>query len=177
MDRGVLTLILRGSAVLLALALLAVFFWRARNRARVGPVKLRVHPRRVVRSLLLCLAVLAAATLFFWTRPGTSPEGLAILVLAPALLAFSPGFQDSLWGAAGVQRGWHARRYGELEEWRLIGEHLRWKLRGQWLATHVPASEHAGLRTVLEAAAPGRESSHGNAGFDPQRAAAAKSKS
>jgi hypothetical protein len=48
---------------------------------------------------------------------------------------------------------------------------------GVWVSTDVPSSEHAALRRQLEAEAPGRESLHGNAGFDPQRAAAAKSKS
>ena len=88
----------------------------------------------------------------------------------------SPGFQDSVFGEHGVQRGWTARRFGELESWRLIGEHLRWKHRGLWVATDVPVAEHAALRERLLREIPDREDLHGNAGFDAQRAAAAKSK-
>lgn len=96
----------------------------------------------------------------------------ALLALSVLLIAASPGFQDSIWGQTGVQRGWYARRFSELEAWRLVGEHLRWRLFGNWVSTDVPPQEHAKLRLLLDVQAPGRESEHGNAGFDPQRAAA-----
>ncbi len=102
---------------------------------------------------------------------------IAMLALSIALIAGCPGFQDSVWGDGGVQRGWYARRLENLEAWRLIGEHLRWKLFGEWVATDVPVSEHAALRLELEKRAPGREAAHGNAGLDPQRNASTKSNS
>jgi len=177
MAKSDLLWILRCAAALLAAALLVVLAWRSRNRARVGAVRLSVRPRRKARAALLVAAWLAAAALVAGSDVGRSLESLLVLALALGLLAANMGFQDSRWGERGVQRGWHARRYDELEGWRLIGEHVRWQLRGEWLATDVPPAEHAGLRAVLEAAAPGRESAHGNAGFDPQRAAAPRSNS
>ncbi len=137
----------------------------------------RVRRRLGVRVVLVLGALLIAAGIVAGSQIGRSADTLALLALSSALLALGPGFQDSVFGERGVQRGWYARRLGDLEAWRLIGEHLRWKLFGEWVATDVPASEHAALRVKLEALAPGRESSHGNAGFDPSRAAATNTNS
>jgi hypothetical protein len=108
---------------------------------------------------------------------GRQPITITVLALSFVLIAVCPGFQDSVWGERGVQRGWYARRLDQLEAWRLIGEHLRWKLFDEWVATDVPVQEHATLRLELERLAPGRESLHGNAGLDPQRMAETKSNS
>lgn len=166
-----LQLLIRLSIASLAAALSLVLLWQALNRGRVGTVRWRVRRRRGVRLTLVLGALLVAAGVVAGSKIGRSPDTLAMLALSVALLGLSPGFQDSVFGERGVQRGWYARRLGELEAWRLIGEHLRWKLFGEWVASDVPASEHAALRAQLEALAPGRESSHGNAGFDPARAA------
>ena len=69
-----------------------------------------------------------------------------------------PSFEDHEFGTTGVRRGWFARRFDELDEWRLTGEHLRWRLYGVWLATEVPTEFHAELRARLEEIAPERES-------------------
>jgi hypothetical protein len=165
------------SVALLAVTAAAQMLWQLGNRIRLGDVRLRRAPRRRLRLALSCAAALVALWVISAEPLGRSPVVLAVLGLAVWLIASSPGFQDSIYGAAGVQRGWYARRFRELGAWRLVGEHLRWKLFGTWVATDVPMADHAALRTLLEAEAPGRESSHGNAGFDPQRAALAKSKS
>jgi len=165
------------STLLLGAVALFAGVWQAINRRRLGRVRLRRSARRRVR-LLLVLGALGLVGLLAWADPwARSPQVLLLGLLSVWLIASSPGFQDSIWGENGVQRGWYARRYSELEAWRLVGEHLRWQLFGVWVSTEVPPSEHAALRRRLEAEAPGRESRHGNAGFDPQRAAASNSKS
>jgi len=50
------------------------------------------------------------------------------------------------------------RRFEDLEEWRLTGDHLRWKLFGEWQACEVPSAESESLRTKLEQLIPDRES-------------------
>ena len=177
MDEQHLDFLLLLSTALLGTVALFVGIWQVQNRRRLGRVRLRRRGRRRIR-LVLVLGAVGIVGLLAWADPwGRSPQGLALGLLAVWLIASSPGFQDSVWGEEGVQRGWYARRYAELEQWRLVGEHLRWKLFGVWVSTDVPSSEHAALRRKLEAQAPGRESRLGNAGFDPQRAAATKSKS
>jgi hypothetical protein len=161
----------------LALALAFVLGWQSVNRARVGKLRWRVRRRRVARLGLTLAALALALAVIAFSQIGREPQTLAMLALSIALIGASPGFQDSAWGERGVQRGWYARRLEDLEAWRLIGEHLRWKLFGDWVATDVPETEHAALRLELEKLAPGKEAAHGNAGFDPQRAAATKSNS
>ncbi|HUR29086.1 MAG TPA: hypothetical protein VM509_12930 [Planctomycetota bacterium] len=165
------------TTAVLALALVLVAKWHAVNRARIGRVRWNVRRRSRARVLIFAGAFAVSAAIVAGSTIAREPATLAMLALALALLAVSPGFQDSTWGERGVRRGWYARRYEDLEAWRLIGEHLRWKLFGEWVATDVPSAEHAALRAELEKRAPGRESIHGNAGLDPQRAAAAKSNS
>ncbi len=172
-----LLLFIRGLTVVLAAALALVLAWRVLNQRRVGTVRWRVRRRRRARLALIAAALIVAAGVVSGSEIGRRADTLVLLVLSIALLAVCPGFQDSVWGESGVQRGWYARRLGEIEAWRLIGEHLRWKLFDEWVATDVPIPAHAQLRLQLEALAPGRESTHGNAGFDPQRAAATKSNS
>ena len=177
LDIESLQTLIRLASAGLASALTLILVWRAINRGRVGSVRWRVRRRRGVRVVLVLGALLVAAAIVAGSQIGRSADTLALLALSLALLAICPGFQDSIYGERGVQRGWYARRLSELEAWRLIGEHLRWKLFDEWVATDVPVSEHAALRVQLEALAPGRESVHGNAGFDPVRAAATKSNS
>lgn len=83
---------------------------------------------------------------------------LLVLGAAAALVALTPSPADSVYGERGVRSGWYARRFEDLEEWRLTGEHLRWRLFGEWVSSRVPPAEHAALRERLERACPQRES-------------------
>lgn len=150
--------LLWGAVCLLVCGLLVLAAWLARNAAAVGAVEVRVRRRVGIRLALLAGYVLAAACVLALARDLPALPLTLVLVLGLALLAASPGFQDSKFGARGVQRGWHARRFAELEEWRLTGDHLRWKLFGTWLATDLPRARHAAAREKLLAAAPERES-------------------
>jgi hypothetical protein len=82
----------------------------------------------------------------------------ALVVLGIAVAILSPGSGDAVCGEEGVQRGWHARRLGELEEWRLAGSHLRFRLFGEWTAVPLAPEHHAAMRARLVAACPERES-------------------
>lgn len=150
--------VLSGLAGLLGLGLAVLVGWLARNRAAVGPVEVFVRRRGAIRVVLLVAYVAAAAGVLLGASELPRVPLALDLALGFALLALSPGFQDSKFGAHGVQRGWHARRFAELEEWRLTGDHLRWKLFGQWVASDLPADRHAGARAKLVAVAADRES-------------------
>jgi hypothetical protein len=138
-------------------------------RDRVGEPRHAVSAsRRGRRSALVALAAVALLTL----SGGGVAVGPTLLVLVQAaLLAWIvPASGDSVLGTRGVRSGWESRGYGEIEEWLLAGDFLRWRLRGEWLACAAPAALHAELRSQLD---PARESRHGNAGLDPARIRAA----
>lgn len=175
MHEDELRILIALSAGLASLGLAVVLAWNAANRARVGRVRLRVRPRWRWRVALVTLALAAGIAAAAAAPPAREFGSLLAAAASIALLAFAPGFLDSVYGDDGVQRGWEARRYGELDAWRLIGEHLRWRLRGDWVATEVPPEEHAALRERLTRERPERESNYGNAGLDPARMAATKS--
>lgn len=142
--------------VLLVIAAAASLAWSRRLAATVGPVRHRELPRRRLR-LVLVLGVLAAGGLVVAGGVDVAPA-LLVLSSVALMLAITPGFHDNVYGERGVRYGWYARRYEQLEEWRLTGEHLRWKLFGEWVSSRVPPAEHAELRTKLERLAPERES-------------------
>ena len=82
------------------------------------------------------------------------------LMLLPVLglIGLGAGFQDAVLGDCGVQRGWLSRRFEELEEWRLAGDHLRFRLQGEWTSVPCPPERQAGLRAELLRLNPQRES-------------------
>jgi hypothetical protein len=153
-----LELLLRILALVLATALLFLGAWRLRLRRTLGEPRVSVRPGRRVRFVYHAAALAAAAMVAFSGLEVPLEPALAVLALGVALVALAPGEQDSLLGSQGVQVGWHARRFADLEEWRLTGDHLRLRLFGEWVAVHAPAALHAELRAQLVAANPGRES-------------------
>ena len=146
------------TAGMVGFAALWTFVRLRRLRAVVGAVRLREHGTRWLRMCELVATLVTLVALSF--LPAMVPLAPALGVLVPSLWIFAlhPADGDSVWGEEGVQRGWFARRYTEVEEWRLTGDHLRWKLKGSWVACRVPASEHAAMRAKLTALCPDRES-------------------
>lgn len=129
-----------------------------RARAQVGAVIAQARPWRRLRvSTLIGLHVAVLAFVIARQDLALDPAieclGLGILVTW-----FAPGFQDAICGEGGVQRGWYARRYEELEEWRLTGEHLRFRLFGEWTSVPLPAGEQPRIRELLTRVCPDRES-------------------
>lgn len=153
-----LELFLRALAVLLAVAVLFMAAWRLHLSRTLGSRRAALRPGRRLRWAYHATALFAAGLLAFCRLDVPLLPALIVLGLGIALVALAPGEQDSLLGSQGVQYGWHARRFAELEEWRLTGDHLRWRLFGEWVATIAPAALHAELRAQLTAANPGRES-------------------
>lgn len=88
------------------------------------------------------------------------PKMHSLIALYGALMLtwLAPGAYDRACGETGVFRGWYARRYEELEEWRLTSDHLRFKLFGEWTFVEIPPEKRGKLRAILERAAPDRES-------------------
>lgn len=129
-----------------------------RLRRRTGRTLFAVYRRRRYRMVLLAGLVVVALLVVFAGEGVPTSAALAVLALAAFNLAIAPGFADSIYGEEGVAVGWHARRYVDLDAWRLTGDHLRWSLRGIWVGSDVPARMHPELRAVLEAACPERES-------------------
>ena len=129
-----------------------------RARATVGAVIAQQRPRRRLRvSILIGLHVAVLA--FVFARPDIDLDpAIECLGLGILITWFAPGFNDAISGESGVQRGWYARRYEELEEWRLTGEHLRFRLSGEWTAVPLPAGEQPRIRELLTQVCPERES-------------------
>ena len=132
---------------------------RARARARVGaPLQAGSPPlqplaRRGSLVLLALLAALAALT------PGVSfGPASVVLGLAGVSLLLSPPANEAVVGEHGVRSGWHAAGYEELAEWRLTGEHLRWRAGTGWHSVPLAPEHHAAARARLAERAPDRES-------------------
>jgi hypothetical protein len=143
------------TAAALALALLA--HWR-RGRVVGAPLARETGPALFRRLWITFACVVCVGVVLHWNEFEIGPLVLATALLAAAALALSPSERDACVGERGVARGWDARTFPELEEWRLTGEHLRWRIGMRWMACHVPVAEHAALRERLAASCGERES-------------------
>ena len=150
--------LLSWSLLLLAAALVANLALSLRRRAAAGAARHAEAPGRLARRLWLAVPLVAvyAAILV----EGSLPPLAAGLVFAAALRLWwtMPGAKDATTGEAGVARGFEARRHEELEEWRLTGDHLRFRLHGEWTSSPCPRDDQPWLRARLEQACPARES-------------------
>jgi len=152
--------------LLTALALLggcvAALRLRARERALIGAVveqSLLSPARRYAPVALIALLTLAAWLGLDGERsPADAAALFAPAVLSGVFLALRPGVHDRVAGTEGVRRGWYVRKLVELEEWRLTGEHLRFRLRGRWEAVPFAAERHEDLAERLRKTIPERES-------------------
>lgn len=145
------------ATLVVLVALLAVDVARLRSRRGVGRVLVRQRALGPLRSGLLG-ALVALVLLAFGLDPDLGLRALLPLTGAALLLVRQPWPDDELVGEGGVARGWTGRRYEDLEEWRLTGDHLRFRAGGEWLAVQVPKELRADLRARLEQAVPERES-------------------
>jgi hypothetical protein len=161
-------LLLRLQSMLLGLGLIAALFWQIRRKRCLGVVEHRALTRDWLR-LAGWGALLALGGLAYLQRMGPHFElRAAVLALAGAAGLLQPSPRESRLGTQGVQRGWDVRRFPQLEEWRLIGDHLRWRLHGEWISTEVPSTKHPELRARLEASAAARENPHGRGRGRPE---------
>jgi len=141
-----------------ALALLALSSRRA--SAKLGALVVKQEPRSTPQTLRwFAVAAAVAALGATWSAQGDEAWlWSATLALASGVLLLSPGPQRQRLGERGVQRGWDVRSFDELEEWRVSGDHLRFKVNGEWTAASAPAALHAELREKLRRLRPDHES-------------------
>ncbi|NUP97486.1 MAG: hypothetical protein HUU28_15110 [Planctomycetaceae bacterium] len=144
-------------SILAALAAACVVLWR--RRQRLGRPLARESGSPLARRVAITVAcVLAVGMILHWGELELAWLVLVTLLLATLALAICPSEDEACIGELGVARGWDSRSLRELEEWRLTGEHLRWRVGTRWLACRMPVAEHAALRERLVAACGERES-------------------
>lgn len=145
--------------MLVGLGLALATTLRMARDPRVGPT---IHAVRDSRGVKPVLFAVETGLLLVSLTADPFPTTHAILVLlgALALTAICPGVHDQACGELGVYRGWFGRRYEELDEWRLAGDHLRFRMMGEWMSVALPRDRQAKVRAILERVAPDRESPH-----------------
>jgi len=142
---------------LVSWGLLVVFVAWTTRESKVGPLLHRVREPRTYRTALLAVhtglfVVTVAADEF------PSALGGLTLAMAALLTVLAPGTDDQACGENGVSRGWFGLRYDELEEWRLSGQHLRFRMFGEWTAVEVPSEKRGRVRAILARVARDAES-------------------
>ena len=108
--------------------------------------------------LLSGLGVLATGA---WAIPGYATAYLiagVLVVLSVAAVVLATHPEDGACGTEGVRSGSWSHAYGDLEEWRLTGDHLRFRFGGVWRAVALPQALHGEVRGLLETKAKGLES-------------------
>lgn len=150
------------TAVLLAGAVLWSLAVRARERRVAGDVLNAERGSRLWRLAVAVPAVGAAVWLALDAGVVAAWPELALLLGGALLAALRPSQDDRISGATGVRRGWHVIDHADLEEWRLIGEHLRFRLAGEWTAVPLSIDRQDAVRARLESVAPERESGFGH---------------
>ncbi len=125
---------------------------------KVGAVIAAERPGTLTRRIVMTVLILAILA-WILLQPGVWPVPVLLCLGIAQLLVFTtPGAHDAVLGEGGVQRGWHARRFESLEEWRLTGDHLRFRLFGEWTSVPCPPEHHFRLRSKLVQLVPERES-------------------
>jgi len=114
-----------------------------------------------VALFLVLLSGLGVMATGAWAIPGYAAayliaSVLVVLSVAAVVLATHP--RDGACGTEGVRSGSWSHAYGDLEEWRLTGDHLRFRFGGVWRAVALPGALHDEVRGRLEALAGERES-------------------
>ena len=128
------------------------------SRARsVGAVLFeRREPRALCPVLLAILCGLAIVALRMPEFP--TAEAVMTLLLGAILVVVIPDPTDRACGDKGVVSGWTTVEYTAVAEWRLTGQHLRFRVAEEWTAVEVPRESRQKLRTTLENLIPERES-------------------
>jgi hypothetical protein len=138
-------------------SLLAVFAVDKRAKATVGPRIAEDHPRRWTRRILLC-APQALVLAIVLLRDDLGQDSPAECLFLGLLLGWMvPGTRDAVLGETGVQSGWIARRFEDLEAWYLTGSHLGFRIQGEWAEAPCPPAQQVRVREILVAANPSGE--------------------
>ena len=146
------------TSLLLSSATLIAVLRETHGALTLGRVIKRVRPGRPRRWLAVLGMALIAGGITIGPTEVSPGFAFSVLSTAALMLLFTSGLRDSALAENGVRAGWYVRRFKDLEEWRLTGDHLRWKLRDEWQACEVPPAERESLRAKLEQLIPDRES-------------------
>lgn len=157
-DEQMVGVLLLPVIVLLWVALTVTQVLSAIARVKLGAViaaDRRSETRRRIVMAVIVLGLLAWTIVDrgVWIVPVLLALGSAML-----LALTTPSAATAILGVGGVQRGWHARRFESLEEWRLTGDHLRFRLFGEWTSVPCPQERQAEIRAKLVELVPERES-------------------
>ena len=143
-------------AALWPMAACAVHGWElVASRRRVGAV-LHAEAGPLIWTALYALA--GAAFCVFAAQSSPALPASILVGLACAAVLLSRRQRGQACGEAGVQRGCFSCAYEDVEEWRLTGDHLRFRVGEVWRAVSLPSALHPELRGVLEGRAEGLES-------------------
>lgn len=146
------------AAVLILVALIATVLITTRARLQVGEIIEQDRSGAMLRNGLFGWLHIALAVWILAAGVLPLAPALGCIAASMLLVVMTPGGYDAATGETGVLRGWYGRRYAELEEWRLSGVHLRFRLFGEWTSAPLPAREHTRIREKLLAECPERES-------------------
>ncbi len=124
-------------------------------KRRVGAVLHTEAGPASVNVIYACLGVLVLASVLCFAP--TLPS-CALIVLSSAAMVLARYQRGGVCGDAGVRSGCFSCTYADLEEWRLTGEHLRFRVNEVWRAVSLPQPLHTEVRGRLESLAEGRES-------------------
>lgn len=144
--------------ILLCLGLVVAQVLASIARLKVGPV---IAADRRAANLRRAVMSVAFVAVFAWVLVDGNVwwTPVALCCGSALLLVFTtPSSKTAILGVGGVQRGWHARRFEALEEWRLTGDHLRFRLFGEWTSVPCPQEHQVALRAKLTDLVPERES-------------------
>jgi len=153
---AILLLVLPTTLGFVSLAL--TFRARQRGALLVGEVIESTTTGTLWRNLSSLLLVIIAACAMTWSEANLVLPFLPLVVVGLLVNLLRPREFDRVTGTEGVRAGWNSRRYEELEEWRITGDHLRFKLFGQWTATPLAVDAQAPIQARLRECAPERES-------------------
>lgn len=112
----------------------------------------------LVVVLLCCLGLLMTGA---WMIPEIGEPYVAagaLIILSVAAVILAQSQRGGACGTEGVRSGSWSHSYGALDEWRLTGDHLRFRRGAVWRAVSLPTSLHEDVRGRLEELAAGRES-------------------
>ena len=127
---------------------------RASVKRRVGAVLHAEPAPDYVSMAYCCLGILLIVSV---TGPAPPLPSCALIVLSSAAVVLARYQRGGACGDAGVRSGCFSYTYGDLEEWRLTGDHLRFRVGAVWRAVALPEPLHAEVRGLLENYAGERE--------------------
>jgi len=138
-------------------SLLGVLAADKRAKAIVGARIAEDRPGRWARRILLGAPQLLALAVVL-LRDDLGQDSPAECLFLGLLLAWLvPGTRDAVLGETGVQSGWTARRFEDLEAWYMTGSHVGFRIHGEWAEAPCPPGQQARIREALVAANPGGE--------------------